>query len=97
MAVKKAYQDELIKIIHKHIPKCDIYLFGSRATNQEKPGSDIDLAICATESIAYSTVLKILIDIDDTTIPLKVDLVDLKTVNKLLLENILAEGIKWTD
>ncbi|KKQ33394.1 MAG: polymerase beta domain protein region protein [candidate division TM6 bacterium GW2011_GWF2_37_49] len=97
MAVKKRYQDELISIIHKHLPNCTIYLFGSRATGKERPGSDIDLAVNIGSSIPYQTLLKILVDIDDTTIPLKIDLVDLSTVDPDFRKNVLKEGIKWTN
>lgn len=97
MAVKEKYKEQLLKIIHKRIPSATVYLFGSRATNQEKPGSDIDLAIDTGKSINYQIIIKILCDLDETTIPLNVDIVDLQTAPVQLKETILREGIKWTN
>ena len=95
MALKNRYKKQIIEIIHKHIPKCDIYLFGSRATDTEKKESDIDMALDAGHSISYEKIIKILIDLDDTTIPMTVDVVDLSSVSKELKFNILSEGIRW--
>lgn len=96
MALKQKYKDQLLSIILKHVPESQIYLFGSRATNKESPGSDIDLAINAPQPIPHKTIIKILLEIDETTIPLKVDLVDLNIAQEPLKQNILQEGILWT-
>ena len=45
MSVQPHYKTELLKIIHRYLPNCTIWLFGSRARNQERAGSDIDLAL----------------------------------------------------
>jgi predicted nucleotidyltransferase len=96
MSIEKKYQKQLIAIIHKHLPGCKIYLFGSRATNKHHPGSDIDLALDAKKIISFDTLVAILIDIDNTTIPVKVDLVDIHAAsNNFLKENIIREGIAW--
>ncbi|MBD3231470.1 nucleotidyltransferase domain-containing protein [Candidatus Dependentiae bacterium] len=97
MPLKKKYQDQLITIIHKHLPKCTIYLFGSQATGKNIHGSDIDIAVDMGKPIPYNIILKILVDIDDTTIPMKVDVVDLQTAPDNLKQDIIHEGIKWTN
>ncbi len=98
MILKQEYKDQLISIIHKHLPECKIYLFGSRATQKHQQGSDIDLAIDAKKAIPYETIIKILIDIDETTIPMKIDLVDLNSkLNESLRNDINREGILWTN
>jgi predicted nucleotidyltransferase len=94
MAIAENYKNELISIVHKYLPKSMIYLFGSRALNKERAGSDI--AVDASHKIDHS-ILKILIDIDDTTIPMKVDLVDLYSASADLKHDILCEGIEWTN
>lgn len=97
MTLKQEYREQLISIIHKHLPECKIYLFGSRATHKQKPGSDIDLALDAGEKIPYKIFIKILVDIDATTIPMKVDLVDMNSkLDPMLVDNIIREGIVWT-
>ena len=96
MSIQKNYQEQLTAIIHEHLPGCKIYLFGSRATNNHHPGSDIDLALDAKKIISFDTLVSMLIDIDNTTIPVKVDLVDIHAAsNNFLKENIIREGIEW--
>ena len=97
MAIKKKYQDELVAIIHKHIQPCVIYLFGSRAINREYIGSDIDLALDAGVPIAPRILLAIEMEIDETTIPMKVDLVDLQVAPDELKKDIMREGVLWTN
>ena len=96
MALEKKYKNQLISIIHKHLPKTKIYLFGSRATNTESPGSDIDIAIDSGKPVDFSTKMKILIEIDETTVPMKVDLVDFNSVENNLKNDIEKKGILWT-
>lgn len=97
MALKEHYKNELIFIIRKYLPNAIIYLFGSRALNKERAGSDIDIAIDAGHKIDHSIILKILIDVEDTTIPMKIDLVDLQSASEDLKLDILREGVRWTN
>lgn len=95
MAVAQKHKDQLLEIIQKHVPKCKIYLSGSRATNTEKPGSDIDVALDAGSPIPPQKILKMLVDLDETTIPVKVDIVDLQTASQELKNDVFSEGILW--
>lgn len=97
MALNKKYKDALIAIIHKHIPGCTVYLFGSRAMDKEYAGSDIDIALDAGKAIDYKKLVAIQLDFDETTIPMEMDLVDLYNVSQELKDDILREGIKWTN
>lgn len=97
MVVNIRHQEELLKIIHKYLPHCKVWLFGSRAVNKESPGSDIDLALDNGEPIEWNIITKILIDIDETTIPMSVDLVDLHNVADDFKKAVLKEGISWTN
>lgn len=94
-AIKQLYQDELITIIRKHLPTCSIILFGSFARGEQTSSSDIDLALDAGHPIPYKTIMSILLDIDETTIPFKIDLVDLQAAPALLKTAIFNEGIIW--
>ena len=96
MSVKKEYKNELLAIILKYVPSCTVYFFGSRAKNQEKIGSDIDLAIASNDPILDDKITKILIDIDETTIPAKVDIINLQTAHQNIKTEILKNGILWT-
>lgn len=96
MNIKKNHQETLINIIHTYLPHCKIWLFGSRATGKQRGGSDIDLALDIGTKIPWETLTRILVDIDETTIPMKVDIVDLRAVTDDFKERVLKEGILWT-
>lgn len=96
MAIPERYKDQLLQIIRKHLPHCKVYLFGSRATGKEASGSDIDIALDMGSPISRQMMFKILDEIEETTIPVNVDLIDLQTASGEFKENILAEGILWT-
>jgi uncharacterized protein len=96
MAVKESHKQELLHIIHTYLPTCKVWLFGSRATGKHRRGSDIDLALDAGRKIPWETITRILVNIDETTIPMKVDLVDLHNVTDDFKEQVLKEGILWT-
>lgn len=89
------YKKILLEMINKEIPECKVYLFGSRARGDHSSGSDIDLAIDAGATIAQKTMYTIKDHIDETTIPLNVDLVDLCTATGKFREEIMKDGILW--
>ena len=90
------YKKILIEIIHKHLPGCKIYLFGSRATKKHRPESDIDLAVDAGEKIDFDILARLKGEIIETNIPLEVDVVDLYSVTDELKQDVVKEGAVWT-
>jgi len=89
------YKKILLKIICGHLPKAKVYLFGSRARKDNQPGSDIDLAIDAGKEIDFRLILKMLGEIEETTVPLTVDLVDLHSASDDFKKEVEKEGILW--
>lgn len=87
----------LLDIIHKYVPDCKVYLFGSRARGTHKEGADIDLALEANEKISFMTILKIQHDIEETTIPVFVDVVDLDGTSDDFKNEVKRDGILWND
>lgn len=70
-----------------------IYLFGSRARGDHTKKSDIDLAIdCPNASAQDWDQIMDIVENADTL--LKIDVVELKTANEELKQNITQEGIK---
>ena len=96
MPIKEKHKTELMNIILNKIPGCAIYLFGSRATGQARTGSDIDLALDAGKTIPFKTLLSLQVAIEETTIPMQVDLVDFQDAPQELKKEILQKGEKWT-
>ncbi len=69
-----------------------IFLFGSRATGINRPGSDFDVGIMGKEPVGLETLGLIDEEIDNSNIPYKVDVVDFARVSegfkKLALKQI---------
>lgn len=96
MAVQEKHKTLLLKIIHKYLPDCKIWLFGSRAHEHERAGSDVDLALDTGKQIPLSVIIKIRLALQETTIPMDIDLVDLHSVSDAFKNEVLKEGVLWT-
>ncbi|EKD48547.1 MAG: hypothetical protein ACD_64C00261G0006 [uncultured bacterium] len=92
-----AYKHELLSIIHRYLPGSKVYLFGSRARGTHQSGSDIDLAVDAGKKVGIDTILNIKAAIEETTIPLFVDVVDIHAVADDFKQEILKDALLWTD
>ena len=91
----KKYKKELLNIIYQILPDCKVYLFGSRARGTNDQGADIDLALDNKKAIKLEDLFKIKEKIEESTIPLFVDLVDINSANEAILKEIKLEGILW--
>jgi predicted nucleotidyltransferase len=91
------YKDQLIALIRQHVPRGRIYLFGSRATGKAQSGSDIDIALDAGTCIPRDNILALLTALDETIIPVHIDIIDMHMVGNEMKESIVREGILWTD
>jgi len=70
-----------------------IILFGSRAKNTSKRGSDIDLAIVG-EGIDFRQLCRIGVKLDELDLPYKVDVVDYDSItNQELKSHINRVGV----
>lgn len=73
---------------------CRVYLFGSRATGTAQLGSDVDVAVDADEDV--STLLsRARFVLEESTIPYKVDLVDLRRTGPAFRRQVIEEGVLW--
>ena len=92
------YQDQIIEVFARAVPakKFEVYLFGSRARGDEQEGSDADLAISGSD-IDRCDLSLIRDQWEYSTIPMMLDLVDLKDINSALYEQIEKEKVPlWT-
>jgi predicted nucleotidyltransferase len=89
------YMDEIVVLVHKHIPNATIYLFGSRARKDYKEGADIDIAIEGEEPLSIDVISCLYDELENTTIPVSVDFVDFKRTSPELIDRIKKEGIVW--
>lgn len=89
------YKKTLLEIIHSQLPSCKVYIFGSRARNDHSQGSDIDLALDFGTTIDSRKIYTIQDEIEESTVPLHVDLVDIHNISGKFKAEVLKEGILW--
>jgi|SRR5579872_4023886 len=91
----RLYKDDLMTVIHKHIPDGKLYLFGSRGVGAVMGRSDIEIAVDAGQEIDSALLAKICKDIDALKIPYFIDVIDLNGVYDSMREHILETGVFW--
>ncbi|KIL43427.1 putative nucleotidyltransferase [Jeotgalibacillus alimentarius] len=91
--------DQLRQIVQTNMNSepVQVYLFGSWARHEEKRSSDIDLAINSLSPLSTSKWNRLIEDIEESTIPYTVDIVDLAHANPILVQQVKEEGILWKD
>ncbi len=95
MAIFDQYKKRLLSIIRKSLPTCKIFLFGSRARGTSSCGSDIDLALDNGTKIDPFILSTIKEEIEESSIPFFVDVVDMHVAPSGLVEEIQKDGILW--
>lgn len=84
--------DTISSIFKKYSAVTEVYIFGSRAKDTQKAGSDIDMAIM-NEGVNAQTMLHIKADFEDSTLPYTVDLINYPTLtNPDLISHIQRVG-----
>ena len=74
-----------------------VWLFGSCARGEVFQHSDIDIAILPRDALPSAFFAELAADIEESPIPYDVDLVDLRTADPALVEEVQREGVKWRD
>ena len=95
MNLIEKYKNTIVSIITKYLPKSKVYLFGSRARGSNLEGADIDIALDADEVIDLNILFKITHDIDQSNLPVYVDVVDINAVSQDLKNQILKDKVIW--
>lgn len=89
------YKKTVLDIIHKQLPNAKVYLFGSRARGDNRSGSDIDIAIDAGCLIDQKILFHIAEDLENSTIPFFIDVVDLWNVAEDFKAFIKKDMVLW--
>ncbi|HEX7066293.1 MAG TPA: nucleotidyltransferase domain-containing protein [Bacillales bacterium] len=76
---------------------CKVYLFGSWARAEEKRSSDIDIAVefAPYETAAHALLTNLREALEESTIPYKIDVVNLNTADAIIANKVRKEGILW--
>jgi len=71
-----------------------VWVFGSRARGQERPFSDLDLLIDPQEPLEPTLLGEIRAALEESELPIKVDLVELDTLAEAYRNQALAERVR---
>jgi uncharacterized protein len=74
-----------------------VWLFGSCARGEPRRHSGIDIAILPRDELPPGFFGQLEADIEESTIPYDVDLVDLQHANPALIDEVRCKGVKWRD
>jgi uncharacterized protein len=74
-----------------------VWLFGSCARGEPRRHSDIDIAILPRDPLPTGFFADLEADIEESTIPYDVDLVDLRHAEPSLVDEVRREGVQWRD
>jgi len=72
-----------------------VFLFGSFADGSARRTSDIDVAIDAGAPLPPILLAAIRDALEESTVPRRVDVIDLATVDPAWRARIRAEGVRW--
>jgi predicted nucleotidyltransferase len=95
MELQEQTKLKIINVIQALIPQADIYLFGSRATGQNRPYSDIDIALDAGHPLDRLDVGEVRDMLNASNMPYSFDIVDLQNIGVDFKNNIIAERVLW--
>jgi len=83
------YLEMVKKILQKNLTTdVKVFVFGSRATEKVKKFSDLDLALFSAQKIPFSVFVKLSNDFEESDLPYKVDIIDLKAIDKNFRDKI---------
>jgi predicted nucleotidyltransferase len=75
-----------------------VWLFGSRARGDARPGSDVDIAIePRSRKVPPQVLAELVQQIEESVLPWNVDLVDLAEVDETFRRRVRAEAVAWND
>jgi predicted nucleotidyltransferase len=88
-------QLEIIKnILRKHIPDCEVRVFGSRLTNKAKNYSDLDLVAVGQTKIDRQKMIRLKEAFEESVLPFRVEILDWHKISenfkKIIEKNYLV-------
>ena len=92
------YLERAKEIVLAHLEgrEATVFLFGSHATGTARRASDIDIGIEAQAPLPPSVLAELQEKLDESTVPYRVDIVDLSTVGADFRARAKQEGVRWS-
>lgn len=97
--VRQRSLDRLRRMVLEALGPYDaaVWLFGSYARGDMRQHSDIDVGILPRGALPANFFALLAEQIEESTIPYDVDLVDLRRADTALVNEVLREGIRWRE
>ena len=89
-----AIRGTILRILGDH--PATVYLFGSHATGRAHALSDVDVAIDPARPLPASLLSRIIDELEESTIPYHVDVVDLSKSSPAFRDRVKREGVVWS-
>jgi len=91
--------DEVRRLVTRGLQgyRARLFLFGSWATGNAGPTSDIDVAVMPIDPIPREVLSDIREALEESLVVCPVDLVDLSEASDDFRQRILREGVPWND
>lgn len=99
LLTKHEILEQVKSIVFKYLQSrpVTVYLYGSWARGEEKKTSDIDIAILSKQGLPVHIIMEIRDALEESTVPYRVDVVDLSKVDEKIKQKVLEEGVIWKD
>ena len=97
-ALQARWLADIQLILEEHLRghTVDVYLFGSRARGDQRVWSDVDIAVDPQGPMPEETLVNLRGALEESSVPLFVDVVDLRRVTPAFRNRVLSEGKRWT-
>jgi predicted nucleotidyltransferase len=84
----------VLDILNQHLKETRVFVFGSRATHQAEPYSDLDLGLLASAALPRLHILDLKEKLSASDLPISVDVVDLHRTDSVFRADVLDHGIE---
>ncbi|RNC69212.1 MAG: nucleotidyltransferase domain-containing protein [Desulfuromonadales bacterium] len=92
--LEEQYISQVREILARHVPACEVRMFGSRVRGTARKYSDIDLAIVGDGPLPDRTVAGLKEAFSESDIPYRVDVVDWRTISPEFRKVIEQQGFE---
>ena len=91
--LKEEHLRMVLRILRETVPRCEVWAFGSRATGNARPGSDLDIALRDTGLVPLTRLGALREAFEESSLPFFVDILDWNAMPESFRENIRRDRI----
>ncbi len=80
--LEKKHLDVILVLLAKHVPECEVRVFGSRVDGSAKKYSDLDLALVSDKKLDWKRLEDLKLAFSESDLPMKVDVLDFNDISE---------------